>query len=190
MTIEDLFNWCFRSLLCFIFHLCTFSSLAPFDSNFAALPFLRRRVIPLVEIRKKSFKCIGFLRCGRKHKSEAALLAVGMNLLSLTPLVSLSGVMALVEQVWLVAVCRRSVACYAVERHNSINDYLWSVTFHLQTYQHGDSLAQQTTRRARTCSPAIACFSYGLYLLLCTITAVVIVLNHLAPSAFWKQLKA
>lgn len=37
---------------------------------------------------------------------------------------ALSGVMALVEQVWLVAVCRRSAACYAVQRHNSINDYL------------------------------------------------------------------
>lgn len=161
-----------------------------FRQQLCSIAFFKAPCHSIGRNKKKSFKCIGFLRCGRKHKSEAALLAVGMNLLSLTPLVSLSGVMALVEQVWLVAVCRRSVACYAVERHNSINDYLWSVTFHLQTYQHGDSLAQQTTRRARTCSPAIACFSYGLYLLLCTITAVVIVLNHLAPSAFWKQLKA
>ncbi|KAK2872470.1 hypothetical protein Q8A67_022367 [Cirrhinus molitorella] len=33
-------------------------------------------------------------------------------------------VVALAEQLWFVAVCQCLVACYAVQRHNGINDYL------------------------------------------------------------------
>jgi len=37
---------------------------------------------------------------------------------------SLSSVVALAEQLCLVAVCQCLVACYGVQRHNGINDYL------------------------------------------------------------------